>query len=103
MRTSGYDRVRIYFDPDAMKYKRPLPDGRFEEGNVFFTNPHTPPGQELQNPVSKYKISFINVDRQKAEELEIIIEDARGTGYFPATNSNSTLTPGAAAQTPELV
>jgi len=80
IKTSGFDRMKVYFDPDGMNYKR-------KDGDIlpiFYSNgpSSNTVGQNAKRGV--YKLSIINLDRQKSKNIEITIDDARGTGYFPA-------------------
>jgi hypothetical protein len=112
IKTSGFNKLRIYFDPDAMTYIRPqnaieraASDVRFpvhvfpnpQSGPLISGNPlATPIIDELDpervervfyttgsdSPNGVYKLLMINTDRQKTKTLEIKIEDARGSGFF---------------------
>lgn len=81
IKSSGYDRLRIYFDPDGMKYQK-FANGSSQEKQIFHTNTATGVDGQHDPSNSRYKLSLINTDRQKSQNLEILIEDARGTGYF---------------------
>ena len=81
IKSSGYDRLRIYFDPDGMKYQKFANDAS-QEKQIFHTNTATGVDGQHDPSSSRYKLSLINTDRQKSQNLEILIEDARGTGYF---------------------
>ena len=112
IKTSGFNKLRIYFDPDAMTYVRPQnaieraasgvrfpehvfprPGGTLSGRSGFLPEPvSTPPDPERvervfyttgsDSPNGVYKLLMINTDRQKTKILEIKIEDARGSGFF---------------------
>ena len=109
IKTSGFSKIRVYFDPDAMSYLRP-PDGREDidaqnsadfpahrledapnpfspEGAVEIHQDHPPTSRVFyvtgsDGPVGIYKMLLVNTDRQKTKIFEIKIDDARGSGFF---------------------
>jgi hypothetical protein len=68
MKSSGKQRVKIYLDPDCEIYQAG-PGGA--EGLQDYT------ALGLKNDNIIYKMHFINLDRQKDDSLEIIINDFR--------------------------
>lgn len=75
IRTSGFSGINIYFDPDAAIVK--VNDGTGVPTAVYPTKE----GGE-QHPQGVFKLSFIDLDRQKTKNLELEIRDVRGTGIF---------------------
>ena len=76
----------LYFDPDGKRFRKIRPDGEnqtHEIGDIFYTVNPGSNGDDDGPANGKYKIVLINTDRQKSKTLEVVIEDARGTGYFP--------------------
>jgi hypothetical protein len=79
MKTSVFKKMRLYFDPDGMKYTHDKLEG--DHKYIFRANTL----DIEKNPIPDaglYKLVLINTDRQKASTIEIRIDDARGTGIF---------------------
>lgn len=75
IRTSGFSGINIYFDPDAAIVK--VNDATGVPTAVYPTKE----GGD-QHPQGVFKLSFIDLDRQKTKNLELEIRDVRGTGIF---------------------
>ena len=78
IKTSGFSKMRVYFDPDAM-HVRSRDENLFSADGEKHVFPTTEGGEV---PVGVLKIPIIDLDRQKSQVLEIQINDARQSGFF---------------------
>ena len=79
MKSSFFKKMKVYFDPDGMKYthsKMGDVPGYIFRSNTLGTEKNVTPESGL------YKLVVINTDRQKSSTIEIRIDDARDSGFF---------------------
>ena len=78
IKTSGFKKLTIYFDPDAQIISSNILDEGLE--HVF---PFENGGQNGTNtPKGVFKMSLLDIDRQKSKILEIGVTDARSAEIF---------------------
>lgn len=78
IRTSGFKKMTVYFDPDAMTVK----SNRIPEvsPNVFPVENGN--SNKSSIPKGVFKMTLLDVDRQKSKTLELSITDAREYEFF---------------------
>lgn len=82
IRTSGFSSFSVYFDPDAKNVSTgpfKLPDGSVSTPTpvgVFSVTGSIP---SIEDKEGFFKMTFLDLDRQKSQNFEIQIEDFRGT------------------------
>ena len=88
MKDSGHSRLRIFFDPEYYDVFRTtgLVDTFEWEGNILSSTKQT---QSLNLIGNNYKLQIINVDNQKSQLVNVVVNDLSGTPVeIPANQGN---------------
>ena len=82
IRTSGFSSFSVYFDPDAKNVSTgpfKLPDGSVSTPTPIGVFSVTGSIPSIDDKEGFFKMTFLDLDRQKSQNFEIQIEDFRGT------------------------
>ena len=78
MTTSGYEKVKVYFDAPCREFFASAAGDTPTEDNHPPTETHVALRQPGETSGPMYKIHMINLDRQKDDSIHVVITDFTG-------------------------